>query len=106
MDKLLEENRKENKIGTTNRGIGPCYCDKFERCGIRIEDLYKEIASSASNQNVTESQIPCLSLLLLFEISSMFLPLISTFPDSLSYSKNAPAFLPSLYTRSHIILLK
>lgn len=42
MDKLLEETRGENKIGTTNRGIGPCYQDKFERCGIRVEDLYKE----------------------------------------------------------------
>ena len=39
MDKLLEENRGENKIGTTARGIGPTYCDKFERCGIRAEDL-------------------------------------------------------------------
>lgn len=42
MDTLLEKTRGENKIGTTNRGIGPCYQDKFERCGIRIEDLYRE----------------------------------------------------------------
>ena len=39
MDKLLEENRGNNKIGTTARGIGPAYCDKYERCGIRAEDL-------------------------------------------------------------------
>lgn len=39
MDKLLEENRGNNKIGTTARGIGPSYCDKYERCGIRAEDL-------------------------------------------------------------------
>ena len=38
MDKLLEDNRSF-KIGTTARGIGPAYCDKFERCGIRICDL-------------------------------------------------------------------
>ena len=31
MDKLQEDLR-ENKIGTTARGIGPVYCDKFERC--------------------------------------------------------------------------
>ena len=42
MDKMLEENRGKNKIGTTARGIGPCYCDKYERCGIRIEDLYSD----------------------------------------------------------------
>jgi adenylosuccinate synthase len=29
----------ENKIGTTGRGIGPCYIDKFARKGIKIVDL-------------------------------------------------------------------
>ena len=39
MDKLLEENRGSSKIGTTARGIGPAYCDKFERSGIRMQDF-------------------------------------------------------------------
>ena len=39
LDKLLEENRGNDKIGTTARGIGPAYCDKYERCGIRFEDF-------------------------------------------------------------------
>jgi len=30
---------KENKIGTTKRGIGPCYADKVDRLGIRVVDL-------------------------------------------------------------------
>ena len=42
LDKMLEENRGGNKIGTTARGIGPAYCDKFERCGIRAEDLISD----------------------------------------------------------------
>lgn len=42
MDKLLEENRGSNKIGTTARGIGPAYCDKYERCGIRAEDFISD----------------------------------------------------------------
>lgn len=29
----------DNKIGTTGRGIGPCYIDKYARKGIRIVDL-------------------------------------------------------------------
>jgi len=29
----------ENRIGTTGRGIGPCYIDKFARKGIRMVDL-------------------------------------------------------------------
>ena len=39
MDKAREEARGENKIGTTQRGIGPCYIDKIARNGIRIGDL-------------------------------------------------------------------
>jgi adenylosuccinate synthase len=40
LDKADEQFRsKDKKIGTTGRGIGPCYVDKFNRCGIRIEDL-------------------------------------------------------------------
>lgn len=30
------------RIGTTKRGIGPCYVDKISRCGIRVEDLLNE----------------------------------------------------------------
>lgn len=35
----LREKRRVQKIGTTKRGIGPCYVDKYSRCGIRIIDL-------------------------------------------------------------------
>lgn len=39
-DQLQEESRdSEHKIGTTGRGIGPCYVDKYTRIGIRVEDL-------------------------------------------------------------------
>lgn len=35
----LRETKRKNKIGTTGRGIGPCYSDKVTRCGIRMIDL-------------------------------------------------------------------
>ena len=35
----LRETKRERKIGTTGRGIGPCYVDKATRCGIRVGDL-------------------------------------------------------------------
>ncbi len=38
LDKL-RETKRSNKIGTTGRGIGPCYADKITRCGIRMVDL-------------------------------------------------------------------
>ena len=34
-----ENHRGEQKIGTTSRGIGPCYEDKMGRRGIRVGDL-------------------------------------------------------------------
>lgn len=40
MDVYKEEKLKGNKIGTTGRGIGPCYSDKIGRAGIRLIDLY------------------------------------------------------------------
>ena len=35
----FREGKRIQKIGTTMRGIGPCYVDKFSRCGIRMADL-------------------------------------------------------------------
>merc|ERR1719247_928366 len=35
------ENMRDVQIGTTNRGIGPCYCTKTIRNGIRVGDLMK-----------------------------------------------------------------
>jgi adenylosuccinate synthase len=41
--RLLDEHRErvkgDKKIGTTKRGIGPCYGDKVERTGLRMSDL-------------------------------------------------------------------
>ena len=36
------EVKKNKKIGTTGRGIGPCYADKCNRIGIRMCDLFSE----------------------------------------------------------------
>ncbi len=38
LDKL-RESKRAHRIGTTGRGIGPCYSDKINRCGIRMADL-------------------------------------------------------------------
>ena len=57
LDGMYEDIRKERKIGTTKRGIGPAYCDKYERCGIRMEDFigknFKEyLKTNIENKNV------------------------------------------------------
>ncbi|WP_350455334.1 adenylosuccinate synthase [Slackia heliotrinireducens] len=42
LDQASEFKLGKNEIGTTNRGIGPCYQDKAARSGIRIQDLLDE----------------------------------------------------------------
>ena len=52
MDKLQEELREGDKIGTTARGIGPAYTDKFERSGIRMEDLISPSFEKIAKRNI------------------------------------------------------
>ena len=55
LDELIEESLGENKIGTTKKGIGPCYVDKIQRNGIRIQDLLDdEIFEKKVKQNVED----------------------------------------------------
>ena len=42
LDEIQEDSRGLHKIGTTKKGIGPCYTDKISRLGIRIVDLLDE----------------------------------------------------------------
>lgn len=37
-----EENARENKIGTTGKGMGPVFCDKYSRYGLRLEEFYMD----------------------------------------------------------------
>lgn len=45
----------ENKIGTTGRGIGPCYIDKYARKGIKIVDLLnRKVLQEKIRENLKE----------------------------------------------------
>ncbi|HLG98461.1 MAG TPA: adenylosuccinate synthase [Bryobacteraceae bacterium] len=47
IEKMSEARENRIPIGTTSRGIGPCYEDKIGRRGIRIADLYEREAFCA-----------------------------------------------------------
>ena len=49
IDQQSEKKLDSNKIGTTGRGIGPAYVDKFNRKGIRVAELF--------NDNVLENRL-------------------------------------------------
>ena len=40
LDAAIERYLGENQIGTTKKGIGPAYTDKYSRVGIRVQDLF------------------------------------------------------------------
>ncbi len=58
LDSVREKLRGNLKIGTTGRGIGPAYSDKYSRLGIRVIDLFnydellKKIEKSLAEKNV------------------------------------------------------
>ena len=58
--KLLDSIREEgdNKIGTTGRGIGPSYYDKYLRSGIRVVDLLdRKTLCDRLRRNIEEKNI-------------------------------------------------
>ena len=58
LDELIEESLGENKIGTTKKGIGPCYADKIQRKGIRVQDLLdKNIFAEKVKNNIEETNL-------------------------------------------------
>ncbi|WML36410.1 adenylosuccinate synthase [Clostridium sp. OS1-26] len=53
LDGIKEKARGKKDIGTTGKGIGPCYTDKMERSGIRVCDLmHKEVFEEKLKDNV------------------------------------------------------
>lgn len=58
LDVASEDQMGNEKIGTTGRGIGPAYVDKFNRKGIRIVDLLnREFFEKKLRQNIEEKNI-------------------------------------------------
>ena len=54
LDQAREVRRGENKIGTTGRGIGPCYEDKAARRALRLGDLRDPARFSATLEEVLD----------------------------------------------------
>lgn len=52
LDGIKERARGKKDIGTTGKGIGPCYTDKMERSGIRVCDLLHQ---SVFQENLKEN---------------------------------------------------
>ena len=61
-DRLGEEQKGKNKIGTTGRGIGPAYEDKVRRSGMRAGDLLEPELFKARLEEIVEEKNKLLEL--------------------------------------------
>jgi adenylosuccinate synthase len=53
IDALSEKSRGNSDIGTTGKGIGPCYTDKHERSGLRMCDLmHMDVFAEGLRKNI------------------------------------------------------
>ncbi len=81
LDKALEQDKGESKIGSTLRGIGPTYQDKIGRHGLRIGDI---IASDFDAKYTTLKQ--------------QHIDVLSRFGEVESFEEEETAFFSSLET--------
>lgn len=63
LDVLEEAARGDSKIGTTSRGIGPCYTDKVHRMGIRMGDFVRPEVFRSRLKEVLEFKNRLITLL-------------------------------------------
>ncbi|MCH7973917.1 MAG: adenylosuccinate synthase [Bacteroidetes bacterium] len=109
--KLLDNISEESttKIGTTGRGIGPCYIDKYARKGIRIVDLLdKKILEEKIRKNLKEKNIIIKKVyerkeLNVEEIVSQYMKFDEIIDK---YIKDVPMFLNKAITDGKSVLLE
>ncbi|MCH6575888.1 MAG: adenylosuccinate synthase, partial [Bacteroidetes bacterium] len=107
LDSISESGK--NKIGTTGRGIGPCYIDKFDRKGIRIVDLLnRDVLEKKLRQNDDEKNILLKKLYGVkgFDIEEIIKEYIS-FDEAIdSYVTDVPLMLNNAIKEGKNILLE
>ena len=69
VEKLSESRKDREAIGTTSRGIGPCYEDKIGRRGIRMADLVDPAGFRAHYENLSQDKV---TLAQAFHVSESF----------------------------------
>ncbi len=94
--KLSEKIREEGsigRIGTTRRGIGPCYMDKAGRVGVRMVDLlYPEVLESKLKRNLEE-----INLIFTRIYGGKPIEFSSLYEDYLNYGKILSPYIKDTY---------
>jgi len=67
MERMTEGRPGRTSIGTTSRGIGPCYEDKIARRGVRVADLLDREFFRAQYDSVMEEKVAIAKALNIYE---------------------------------------
>jgi adenylosuccinate synthase len=97
LDKVMEEAKGAGKLGTTLRGIGPCYADKASRTGIRMVDLVRPDALRTRLQDC----LPSVNLLLERVYNHEPLSLDAVFEEYSGYGERLRRFVGDSVTCLH-----
>ena len=109
LDKAREARRAGNKIGTTGRGIGPCYEDKAARIGLRAADLAnpalvrEKIAHALQEKNILLKEFYKFDALDPEKIAADLLKLA---PQILPYIQNTDELLHKAIERKENVLFE
>jgi adenylosuccinate synthase len=107
LDSINESGK--NKIGTTGRGIGPCYIDKYARKGIRINDLLdRNLLAQKIRMNLDEKNLLLKNIYGKDELNvEEMIEQYEEFDKAIDpYIKDVPAFLNNAITEGKSILLE
>jgi adenylosuccinate synthase len=89
LDKAREEKLGDRKIGTTARGIGPCYEDKIARVGIRACDLLQPKALA----DKLRANLELKNFLLKRYYGAAEVPFEATYDEYLAYGERLKPYL-------------
>lgn len=97
LDKVAEEAKGAGRLGTTLRGIGPCYADKANRTGIRMVDLVRPRTFKAR----LEETLPLVNRVLTNVYGHEPLSLEAIFEEYAGYAERLKRFVGDSVTCLH-----
>lgn len=92
-----EENARENKIGTTGKGMGPVFCDKYSRYGLRLEEFYMDDLKERIYELVADKE----KLLSMYKGEPVTLDKEKIYKDCLEYKKVLEPYVCDSFSYLH-----
>ncbi len=105
---VINESEK-NKIGTTKRGIGPAYFDKYARRGIKVNDFFNEsilLGKITANLKLLQKAFPSSIELNQLNADNVFNEALSIFRQVKRFVSNTQYYLNSQIKAGKNILLE